>query len=279
MTRTIPEGGDAAMRDAAARTAHEAGDGVIRDAANRTARAAEDTVMREAVTRMVGAAGAAVRERGEFHCAFVLQGYGPALCDAILDAAELIPWERTRLYVGYDRHVLPEHPDSLYRQAWLGLFSKLPLRPGRTIRYATEVNDPAFVTRYFEQMTRRYQRSDDPGLPRFDMVLMEPAVAGPATGPGADGGDPEPAGTLCMASSPPDGGPTVYSLTPAAIRAARSVFVLTKGPSAATEGRHHVATELQPPGGHMSESGQTSGSGQAAKSGPAAENGPVAAKK
>jgi 6-phosphogluconolactonase len=88
-----------------------------------------------------------------------------------------IPWSKTHVFWGDERHVPPDHPDSNFRMAHEALLAHVPVRHDFVHRIAAELADPAAAAARYARQVRDVV---DPagGTPRFDVVLL---------GLGADG--------------------------------------------------------------------------------------------
>ncbi len=135
------------------------------------------TLSAEAAGEVTRAAGEAVAARGAFAIALA-GGSTPSALYALLadpsrEAFRRMPWSRTHVFFGDERHVPPDHPDSNYRMAHEALLSKVPVPPGQVHRIRAEL-EPAQAAAEYERELRRFFGSD----PAFDLVLL---------GMGADG--------------------------------------------------------------------------------------------
>lgn len=87
-----------------------------------------------------------------------------------------IPWSKTHVFWGDDRHVPPDHVDSNYRMAKLALLDHVEIPETQVHRIKSELNNPDRVAQEYEQTLRAFFGADV--MPRFDFALM---------GLGADG--------------------------------------------------------------------------------------------
>ena len=122
----------------------------------------------------------AVRERGQ--ASLVLSGgstprgvYAALASGEDLPAA--VPWSKTHIFWGDERHVPPDHPDSNFRMANESLLAHVAIPAGHVHRIAAELADPALAAARYEKIVREVLGPAD-GTPRFDVVLL---------GLGADG--------------------------------------------------------------------------------------------
>jgi 6-phosphogluconolactonase len=89
-----------------------------------------------------------------------------------------LPWHRTEVFWGDERHVGPDHRDSNYRMALETLLTRVPVNPARVHRIRGEDADAVRVAMEYER-TLHVVFGLPPGQwPRFDLVLL---------GVGADG--------------------------------------------------------------------------------------------
>jgi 6-phosphogluconolactonase len=143
------------------------------------------TVLAERAARDVLAdAAAAIRSRGYF--TWVLSGGNtPRRLYERLAAPELagrMPWDRTHVFWGDERHVPPDHPESDYRMAFEAMLSKVPIPGANVHRIEAELTDAAEAAARYEATIRDCFRTlgqrFEQGPPCFDLVLL---------GLGADG--------------------------------------------------------------------------------------------
>jgi 6-phosphogluconolactonase len=171
----------------------------------------------------------AVAERGR--CLLSLSGGGtPASLYRLMAQTpyyETMPWERMYFFWGDERCVVPDDPESCYKQAvstWLG---HVPLTPSNIYRAKGELGPLAAALDYAIQL----KSVAEPGLdwPRFDFVLL---------GLGMDGhtaslfpGSYETSGlsTVAVSANYQDRPAQRVSLTPDVFNAARNVVFLATG--------------------------------------------------
>lgn len=94
---------------------------------------------------------------------------------------ERMPWDRTHVFWGDERHVPPDHAESDYRMAYEAMLSRVPLAAERIHRIEAELGDAAEAAARYEATIRRVFTgfgADVDGPPSFDLVLL---------GLGADG--------------------------------------------------------------------------------------------
>jgi 6-phosphogluconolactonase len=132
-------------------------------------------LFRAAAEELVRVAAEAAGARGTFSVA--LSGgstskglYALLASDPALSAA--VPWDRTHVFWGDERHVPPDHPDSNYRMVNEALLSKVPIPRANVHRIAGEDPDSGRAAAAYEEELRRHFRLAPGQLPRFDLVLL-----------------------------------------------------------------------------------------------------------
>ncbi len=136
----------------------------------------------EAADEIARSAARAVAARGKFTVA-LCGGTTPRRLYALLaderrPFRHAVPWERTHVFFGDERHAPPDHPDSNYRAAHELLLSRVPVASVHRMR--GELPDAAAAAAAYEADLRGFfglSRDGDPP-PRLDLVLL---------GLGADG--------------------------------------------------------------------------------------------
>jgi 6-phosphogluconolactonase len=125
-----------------------------------------------AATEFATLAAQSVRSAGRFTVA-LSGGSTPKSLYALLasDSIPSIPWEKISFFLGDERFVPPEHPDSNYRMVREArLFSKVPEE--NVFRVPTEVGDADSAARAYEQGLRRFFSLQTGEFPRFDLVFL-----------------------------------------------------------------------------------------------------------
>lgn len=132
---------------------------LFREAAAEFARVAEDAVASRGAFNVALAGGATPRGLYE-----LLAG-DPALSHAM-------PWDKTHVFFGDERHVPPEDSESNYGMVRETLLSKVPVPPAQVHRIAGELPDTSRAAAIYEEaLTAHFQLS--PGeFPRFDLALL-----------------------------------------------------------------------------------------------------------
>lgn len=188
----------------------------------------------------------AVAERGR--CFLALSGGGtPAPLYRLMSQSpyrESLPWGRMFFFWGDERCVVPDDPESCYKQAlslWLGL---IPVMPSNIFRARGELGPRAAAANYARQL----KSVAAPGLdwPRFDFVLL---------GMGTDAhtaslfpGSSETTGlaTVAVSADYQDRPAKRVSLTPDVFNSARNVVFLASGPEKAAALSAVLAGPRQP---------------------------------
>jgi 6-phosphogluconolactonase len=136
-------------------------------------------VLRAAAEEIGAAARAAVAQQGQFVVA-LSGGRTPRGLYALLagDATirTTIPWERTHVFWGDERHVPPDHPDSNYRMARETLLDHVPLPATNVHRVLGEDRDAERAAARYGQELRAF----------FGLEAAAPALT-PAVGARPDG--------------------------------------------------------------------------------------------
>src|SRR5262245_15488639 len=130
---------------------------------------------RAAADEFIRAARAAVAAHGRFMVA-LSGGSTPKASFALLAADELhgaskLPWDKTHIFFGDERHVPPDHPDSNYRMANEALLTKVPILPGNVHRVRAELDAATAAAEYETELCRVFNlRPGD--VPRFDLIML-----------------------------------------------------------------------------------------------------------
>lgn len=123
-------------------------------------------------------AEAAIREHGRFTVALSGGRTPRRLYELLASPAwrERLPWDKTELYLGDERCVPPDHPDSNARMIREALLERLPQQP-TFFPMVSHPDHPAQEAAHYAALLRE-RLTEDERVPRFDLVLL---------GMGADG--------------------------------------------------------------------------------------------
>lgn len=129
---------------------------------------------RAAADEVAAAASRAVAERGRFAVALAGGSTPRRLYELLADRREpwraRIPWDRTHVFFGDERHVPPDHPDSNYRMASEALLAHVPVASVHRMRGEDPAEDAA---RSYEAELARFFGADLGGPPpSLDLVLL-----------------------------------------------------------------------------------------------------------
>ena len=137
-----------------------------------------DDVARAAAGEFAEAAREAVRERGRFNVA-LSGGDTPRRLHRRLAADGKVDWSRAEIFLGDERAVPPDHPESNYRMARETLIEPAGIDPVHVHRVDTEIPNLDVAARDYEAEIARVLGAEPGGPPpSFDLVLL---------GLGADG--------------------------------------------------------------------------------------------
>jgi 6-phosphogluconolactonase len=92
--------------------------------------------------------------------------------ELITNFVSKLPWNKVFFFLGDERHVPPDSPDSNYRMANETLLSKLPIAPDQVFRVAAELTDANAVATAYEETLRIFFHLGPDSFPRFDFVLL-----------------------------------------------------------------------------------------------------------
>lgn len=121
----------------------------------------------------------AVEQRGRFTVALAGGSTPRALYQRLAsgDYRDHIPWDRTHVFLGDERYVPLDHPDSNFRMIRESLLDHVPVPDSQVHPVPTE-REPADAARDYERTIREVFDTPQPGVPSFDLILL---------GIGADG--------------------------------------------------------------------------------------------
>jgi 6-phosphogluconolactonase len=198
-----------------------------------------EALAQAAASEVLAVLEAAMAWRGEAHLC-LSGGRTPAALHRVLASLPFDGWSHVHVWFGDERTVPADHADSNYRMARETLLSAVPI-PERQVTRLEGGLPPAEAAARYEEALRALARRQEREVPTFDLLLL---------GMGADAhtaslfpGSPllESEDAAGHRSNPP--APTRFAaavhvpaldswrltVTPATIRAARTVFVLVAG--------------------------------------------------
>lgn len=134
-----------------------------------------DALYRIAAAEVLSSAEAAVREQASF--TLVLSGGSTpkSLYSLLADDASWrarVPWEKTHVFWGDERHVPPDHPDSNYRMAHEAMLSKVPVPAANIHRIKSEYTSAEQAAQDYEHTLRAFFYLTAGQYPCFDLVFL-----------------------------------------------------------------------------------------------------------
>lgn len=133
------------------------------------------TIARRAAKELINAASAAVKEKGSFSIALAGGSTPKTLYGLLVNDPEFrgqVPWEKTKIFFGDERHVPPDNSDSNFRMANEAMLTKAPLKAEQVNRIKGEYPDVEKAAREYEQVLRSAFGLGNGQLPRFDLILL-----------------------------------------------------------------------------------------------------------
>jgi 6-phosphogluconolactonase len=133
-----------------------------------------NAIAARAAELILAAANAAVQQNGRFTIALA-GGSTPKTLYSLLAAEpyfSVMPWEKTFIFFGDERHVPPADKDSNFRMANESMLTKLNLKPEQVHRIKTENPDPEKAAHEYEQLLTSFFNLSTGQLPRFDVILI-----------------------------------------------------------------------------------------------------------
>jgi 6-phosphogluconolactonase len=132
-------------------------------------------IAKRAAQEFVQAATSVVREKNSFNVALAGGSTPKALYSLLVNDPALrsqVPWDKTHLFFGDERHVPPDHPDSNFRMATEAMISKSPLKPEQVTRIKAENPDADLAALEYEKTLRDFFNLKAGDFPRFDLLLV-----------------------------------------------------------------------------------------------------------
>ena len=80
-----------------------------------------------------------------------------------------MPWDKTHIYFGDERHVRPDHPDSNYRMAYEAMLKSIPIPPENIFPIPTHDEIALCAEKYELLLHINFPGST---FPRFDLVML-----------------------------------------------------------------------------------------------------------
>ena len=161
-------------------------------------------------------------------------------------ASSGVDWSHAWLFMGDERHVPPDHPESNYRRVAETLLSQVLLPPTNVTRFEAESADAHLVAAHYEERMRAVFHLQSGELPRFDLVLLGLGADGHTASlfPGSDA--LRETTRLAKATWVEAQSSFRFTLTPPAINAAACVVFLVTGAEKATALREVLEGESAP---------------------------------
>ena len=131
-------------------------------------------LVRVAAQTFVSVAQEAIADHGQFVVALA-GGSTPKKLYSLLATDTFrphIPWDRTHLFWGDERHVPPDHQDSNYRMAREALLTHVPLPEDHVHRIHGEMPNAENAANRYEQELGDFFQLAAHQKPRFDLVLL-----------------------------------------------------------------------------------------------------------
>ena len=89
-----------------------------------------------------------------------------------LSFRDQLPWDKTYLFWGDERHVPPDSPESNYGMANEALLSKVPVPTENVFRVPAGNPDANQAATEYEQTIRKFFQLSGGAFPRFDLILL-----------------------------------------------------------------------------------------------------------
>jgi 6-phosphogluconolactonase len=189
-----------------------------------------------AASEVLAVLEAAMAWRGEAHIALA-GGRTPATLYRALAATSFEGWSHVHVWFGDERAVPPAHQDSNYRMAHEALLAAVPIPAGQVHRLEGEI-DPPVAAQHYDEALRALAERQDRRVPALDLLLLGMGAdahtaslfpGSPLLGDEVEAASHHALPSLAAAVYVPAMDTWRLTLTPATIRAARTVFVLVAG--------------------------------------------------
>lgn len=131
-------------------------------------------IAKRAAQEFIQAAANAVRAKGTFNVSLAGGStpkalYGLLATDPVYRSQ--VPWDKTHLFFGDERHVGPGHPDSNFRMATEAMISRVPLTKEQVVRIKGEYQDTEEAAREYEQALQSHFKLKTGEYPHFDLLF------------------------------------------------------------------------------------------------------------
>jgi 6-phosphogluconolactonase len=132
-----------------------------------------DELARSVASRLVERTRAEIGSKG-YSTIALAGGSTPRHMYQLLATAEFrnqIEWEQVHFFLGDERYVPLDHPDSNFLMAKEALLNHVPVDESNIYPVQTEL-DPATAARNYETEIRKVTGTNPPSFPEFDLVLL-----------------------------------------------------------------------------------------------------------
>lgn len=132
-------------------------------------------IAKRAAQLFVETAVAAAKQNGSFTAALSGGSTPKALYSLLVSDPTLrsqLPWDKTFLFFGDERHVPPDDSQSNFRMATEAMISKSPLKPQQVFRIKGESPEAEQAALEYEHDIRAHFKLSNGQFPRFDLVLL-----------------------------------------------------------------------------------------------------------
>jgi len=138
-----------------------------------------DALFRAAAEEFGRRASAAVQQHGRF-CVALSGGSTPRSLYRLLASGAIpsLPWQKTLIFWGDERHVPPDHADSNYRMVQEALLSRVALPSENVFRIKAENPDAAGAALDYEKILTECFRLKPGQFPSFDLILLGTGTEG-----------------------------------------------------------------------------------------------------
>jgi 6-phosphogluconolactonase len=132
-------------------------------------------IARFAARKFVEIAADAVAQKGSFEVALSGGSTPKTLYSLLVSDPALrpkVPWDKTFVFFGDERHVGPDDALSNFRMASEAMISKSPMKPAQVFRVKGEYPEAGQAALEYESDIRTHFNLSDGQFPRFDLVLL-----------------------------------------------------------------------------------------------------------